>query len=414
VDLVYLDNAASTRPDPEVRAAMAEAEVQHYANPASAHRLGAAAARALGAAREAVARALGAEPGELVFTSGGTEANALGLLGAARRARGRHLIVTAIEHSSVLRTARRLVAESAAPGKLELDVVPVGPTGVVDPGALAAALRPDTAVVAVMLVNNELGTVQPVAEVARALDRAAAGMTGRRPHLHVDAVQAFCLHPFRLAALGADTVAVSAHKIHGPKGAGALWIRPGARVDPLWDGGEQERGLRSGTENLPAIVGFGRAAALGARAAAEGATTRVAGLRDDLEARIVAAVAAMVPGVRPTVAGAAGIARAAHISSLAFPGLPAEPLLHALEARGIIAAAGSACASKRRGPSHVLQAIGLDDDTAALRFSLSRDTTAAEVSAAVAALPAAVAEVKAVAQAGGRGGGVVAPGRGPG
>jgi cysteine desulfurase len=425
VDLVYLDNAASTRPAPEVRAAMAEAEAQHYANPASAHRLGAAAARALGAAREEVARALGAEPGELVFTSGGTEANALGLLGAARRARGRHLIVTAIEHSSVLRTARRLVAESATPGgtgvearqpygKLELDVVPVGPTGVGDPGALAAALRPDTAVVAVMLVNNELGTVQPVAEVARALARAAAGPTGRRPHLHVDAVQAFCLHPFRPAALGADTVAVSAHKIHGPKGAGALWIRPGARIDPLWDGGEQERGLRSGTENLPAIVGFGRAAALGARAAAEGATARVASLRDDLEARIVAAVAAMVPGVRPTVAGAAGIARAAHISSLAFPGLPAEPLLHALEARGIIAAAGSACASKRRGPSHVLQAIGLDDDTAALRFSLSRDTTAAEVAAAIAALPAAVAEVMAVAQAGGRGGGVVAPGRGPG
>jgi cysteine desulfurase len=248
-----------------------------------------------------------------------------------------------------------------------------------------------------MLVNNELGTVQPVAAIAQALDAFAARHNVRRPHFHVDAVQAFGLVPLRASRLGVDSLALSAHKIHGGKGAGALWLQPHARIAPLWDGGRQERGLRSGTENVPAIVGFGRAAALLRAGLAAGVPERIASLRDELEAR----VAADIPGARRTVEGPTG-SRAPHISSLAFPGLPAEPLLHALEARGVLASAGSACAAKTRGPSHVLRAVGIDDDTAVLRLSLSRETTAEDVARAVAALTEAVAELRDDADAGAR------------
>jgi cysteine desulfurase len=375
--LIYLDNAASTRPADEVVAAMAEAARAHYANPASAHTAGAAASRALEAARGEVAAALDVEPEELVFTSGGTEADALGLLGAARAARGRHIVVSALEHPAVMRAAEALVAAGAT-----LDVVSPGPDGVVRAEAVAAAIRPDTAVVAVMLVQNEIGTVQPIAEIARLLgpDRR------RRPHLHVDAVQGFGLLRLRPRALGADSLALSAHKLHGPRGAGALWVRPGARLEPLWIGGGQERGRRGGTENLPAIVGFGRAVALTRLSLEAGGAAAVATLRDRLEAGALTAVA----GARPTVTGAA---RAPHIASLAFPGLPAEPLLHALEARGVLASAGSACASRTAGPSPTLKAIGVDDHTGVLRFSLSRDTTQADVDGAITALAGAAREV---------------------
>lgn len=381
--VIYLDNAASTRPADEVVEAMIEAARALYANPASAHTAGAAATRALDAAREEVAAALAVEPEEIVFTSGGTEADALGVLGAARAARGRHVVISALEHPAVTRAAEALVA-----GGFTLDVVAPGADGVVRAEAVAAAVRPDTAVVAVMLVQNEIGTLQPIGEIARQI----AGLFGpdarRRPHLHVDAVQAFGLLRLRPRALGADTLALSAHKLHGPRGAGALWIRAGARVEPLWIGGGQERGRRGGTENLPAIVGFGRAVALGRRALDAGADVAVAALRERLEAAVLAAV----PGARPTVSGAA---RAPHIASLAFPGLPAEPLLHALEARGVLASAGAACASRTAGPSPTLKAIGVDDRTGVLRFSLSRTTTAADVDGAVTALRDAASEVAA-------------------
>jgi cysteine desulfurase len=378
--MIYLDNAASTAPAEEALAAMVEAARALPANPASAHAAGAAAARALEAARAELAAAIDAEPAEIVFASGGTEADALGVVGAARAARGRHLVVSALEHPAVTRAAEALAAEGFA-----VDVVAPGPDGVVRAEAVAAAVRPDTAVVAVMLVQNELGTLQPVAEIARLL-----GAGPRRPHLHVDAVQAAGLVPLRPRARGADTIALSAHKLHGPRGAGALWVRPGVRLRALWVGGGQERGLRGGTENLPALVGFARAATLARKARAAGAAEAVARRRDRLEAEALAAVAATAPGARPTVAGAP---RAPHIASLAFPGLPAEPLLHALEARGVYASAGSACASKTVGPSPALKAIGVDDRTGVLRLSLSRDTTDADVDEAVRALAGAVAEI---------------------
>jgi cysteine desulfurase len=378
--MIYLDNAASTEPAPAVLDALRATAAELYAN------RGAAAARALEQARGEVAAALDVEPGELTFTSGGTEADALGVLGAARAARGRHLVVGAIEHPAVMRCAEALAAEGWTVDR-------IGPSadGVVSADAVASAVRPDTAMVALMLVNNELGTRQPVAEVARRLgavvgDRKRPG----RPHLHVDAVQAFGLSRLRPRALGADSVAVSAHKLHGPRGVGALWLRPGARLAPLWIGGGQERGLRGGSENLPAIVGFGVAANLAGAALAAGVEEKVAALRDRFERSALAALAGIVPGARPTVTGAA---RAPHIASLAFPGLPAEPLLHALEARGVLASAGSACASRTAGPSPTLKAIGVDDRTAVLRFSFSRLTADTEADAAVAALADAAREL---------------------
>ncbi len=359
---------------------MTQVARDHFANPSSAHAFGAAAARLLEQAREEVATWLGARPAEILFVSGGTEANALAVLGAAAAGRGRHLVTTAIEHPAVLRSIELL----AGRGFEVTRVAPAG-DGRVRAADVLAAVRPDTALCAVMLVNNELGTLQPVAEIAAGL-RAA----GARAQLHCDAVQAAGLVALDVRELGVDTLAVSAHKLHGPRGAGALWVRPGARLAPLWEGGRQERGLRSGTENLPALVGFARAATL-ARSTREGAAL-LAGRRDRLEQEI----AARLPRSSPTVP--AGTPRAPHIASVRLPGLPAEPILHALEARGVQASAGSACATRTRGPSHVLQAIGVSEDAAVLRFSLARTTTDEEVVAAARALAEAVEEVAAVAQ----------------
>jgi cysteine desulfurase len=382
--MIYLDNAASAPPAPEVLTAMTAAAGSLFGNPSSAHGLGAAATRALDEARTQVAALLRASPQDIVFTSGGTEADALAVLGVAGAARGRHVVVSAIEHPAVLRSAELLTARG-----FRVTLVAPGRDGVVTAATVAAAVESDTALVAVMLVNNELGTVQPVSAIARLLAATAA-----RPHLHVDAVQAAGFLPLSVQALGADTVAISGHKFHGPKGAGALWIRKGAKLVPLWDGGRQERGLRSGTENVPACVALGRAAAL--VLAAEADIDRMATLRDRLEARIFASL----PGSAPTVAP--GTPRAPHIASITIPDLPGEPLLHALEARGVFVSAGSACASRTRGPSHVLAAIGVPDSAAVLRLSLSRFTTSAEVDAAASALCEAVAEVAEVAGAGRR------------
>jgi cysteine desulfurase len=377
--MIYLDHAASTPPAADVLDAMTQAAREHFANPSSAHALGAAAARALEQARQQVAALLAAEPAEVVFTSGGTEADALGVIGGARGARGRHLVVSAIEHPAVLRSVQQLAGDG-----YEVSLVAPGRNGILGPAEVAAAIRPDTALCAVMLVNNELGTLQPVAEIARAVR--SAGFAGP---IHCDAVQAAGLLPVQPRSLGVDTLAISAHKFRGPRGAGALWVRAGARIRALWDGGRQERGLRSGTENLPAFAGMARAALL-ARSMAPNAAA-IGQLRDRLEA----AIATRLPHSRPTVP--AGTARAPHIASVLLPDLPAEPILHALEARGVHASAGSACATRSRQPSHVLRAIGVTDDAAVLRFSLGPDTTEAEVMAAAAALAEATAEVAEVA-----------------
>jgi cysteine desulfurase len=370
---IYLDNAATTQVAPAVAEAILACLREDFGNPSSAHHLGVAAARRVARAREALLEALRDErgrAGDVIWTSGGTEADALGVAGAARArgSRARHIVVTAIEHPAVLGTAKLLEAEG-----FTTTIVPCSPSGVVSPDAVAAAVGDGTAVVACMLVNNELGTVQPVAEVTRAVRARRAGV-----HVHCDAVQALGKIIVDAPALGVDSLAVSAHKLHGPKGAGALWLKKGARLSPLWSGGGQQQGLRSGTENVPGIVGLAEAARLATSALAESGP-RVAALRDHLVAEVLAAI----PGARDNAAGAP---RVPHIASLAFPGVAAEPLLHALEARGIYVSAGAACASRGHGPSHVLKAIGLSEDAGTLRVSLAAATTAEEIDVAIRAL----------------------------
>jgi cysteine desulfurase len=377
---VYLDNAASTPPSPEVVEAVARAMREHYANPSSLHALGAAAARALASAREEVAQLIHAEADEIVFTGSGTEANALGVIGAARAARGRHVVISSIEHAAVFNSARALIDEGFA-----VDEVIPQKDGCLTVDAVLAAVKPETSVVAVMLINNEVGASQPVADIARAL-RAL----GRRIHFHVDAVQFAGLEPLDVRTKGADSIAISSHKLHGPKGIGALWLRKSKRVNALYEGGGQERGLRSGTENLPAAVGFG-VAAKQAREVGKQAAMRVRELRDQLEAAIFRAVPQAAPALPPSAP------RAPHIAAILLPGLPAEPVLHALETRGVFASEGAACASHSREPSRVQRALGIPASSGMLRFSLSRLTTADAIETAAKALAESVAEVAKVA-----------------
>ena len=374
--IAYLDNAASTPPLPEVVETVTRTMREHFANPSSLHGPGAAATRALTVAREQVAALLHGAPDELIFTGGGTEANALGFVGAARASRLRHLVLSSIEHAAVFDSARRLIEDGWQKSEVSPDKA-----GQVTVASVLAAVRPETSVVTVMLVNNEIGTLQPVAAIARAL----RGL-GRKLHLHVDAVQAAGVLPIDVRSLGADSVAISAHKLHGPKGIGALWLRKGRRLVPLYGGGGQERELRSGTENLAAAAGFGVAAT--AVLADAGATERVRSLRDQLEDLIFAKIARAAPAVPPASE------RAPHIASILLPGLPAEPVLHALEARGVYASEGAACSTRSHEQSRVLRALSVPPSTGALRFSLSRSSTAAEIAHAARALAEAVAEIE--------------------
>jgi cysteine desulfurase len=370
--MVYLDNAATTRVAPEVVRVIESCLRDDFGNPSSAHRVGIAAEARVKAARATLLAALGDEGhGDVLWTSGGTEADALGILGAARaRARrGKHLVVSAIEHPAVLGAAKQLEAEG-----FTTTLVPVTREGVVTPEAVVAAMTDETVVVAVMLVNNELGTIQDVGAIAR-----AARARRSDAHVHCDAVQGLGKVPLSAPALAVDSLAVSAHKLHGPKGAGALWLRKGARIQALWSGGGQQGGLRSGTLAVPMIAALAEAARLAtAEPGARAEASRVTGLSQ----RFVDEVLAAGLGASLNCPGP----RVPHIVSIALPRVPAEPLLHALEARGIYVSAGSACASQHKGPSHVLQAIGLPDDVGTLRVSFSRETTDEEVALAARAL----------------------------
>ncbi len=392
VRAVYLDNSATTRARPEVVRAVVSALEETYGNPSSPHGLGFRAERLVKEAREAVARALGAEPGEVVFTSGGTEANNLALVGAAHalRRRGRRVITTRVEHPSVLRACERLEEEG-----FEVVYLPVDRLGLISPADMAAALTPDTILVSIQHVNNEVGTVQPLPEVARVLGRgpgAPAGAGTGLPLWHVDAVQSLGKLSLDVRRLGVDLVSLSAHKIHGPKGCGALYVRTGVKLRPLLVGGGQEGGLRAGTENVPGIAGFGAAVRL-ALAEREEAAARLAALRDRLAEGILRAV----PQARLNGALAGRPSEAApHIVSVAFPGLRGEVLVHALEERGVYASTGAACSARRHAASHVLRALGLDPAAVegTLRFSLSPLNTEEDVDAAVAAVGEAVAALR--------------------
>jgi Cysteine sulfinate desulfinase/cysteine desulfurase and related enzymes len=370
----YFDNSATTKPCPEAVRAVTEALTEDWGNPSSLHSLGVNAHRRLQAARLSVAKALGAEPDRVFFTSGGTEADNWALFSAARKLgrRGKHIITTRIEHHAVLHPLRELEAQG-----FELTYLAPEADGTVSLEALRAALRPDTILVSVMLVNNEVGSVLPVQSMAKLTHRLAPEAL-----FHTDAVQGFLKLPFRASSLEADLISVSSHKVHGPKGAGALWVRKGLSLPPFLQGGGQESGLRSGTEAVPNLLGFG--------AACEAALPT---LREDLarenalKERIRAGLAAL-DGVVLN-----GAQTAPHIVSFAVPGLRSQGLINCLQDRGVYVSAGSACAKGHR--SHVLEAMGLPPAVidGSVRASLSRFTTEEDADALIEAVREAAARL---------------------
>lgn len=360
---IYLDHGATTPLDPRVVDKMLTYLRGTFGNPSSGHVFGREAREGIEKARVRVARGLGADPREIIFTSGGSEANYLALRGAAyaNRERGRHIVASQIEHHSVLDTCRDLEREG-----FEVSWVPVDEWGLVDPGDVAAVLRPTTILVSVMLANNEVGTIQPVGEIA-ALARTAGALC------HTDAVQGFGKMAVNVRELGVDLLSISAHKIYGPKGAGALYLRNGTNWRPLNYGGGQEWGRRPGTENVAGIAGLGMAAEL-AVAELETEAARVGALRD----RLVEQVLLRVPGARLTGHRERRIPHNAHFL---IAGVAGFELLAGLDAEGVAVSAASACAAGSGAPSHVLQAMGVPNELAmgAVRVTLGRGNTTEEV-----------------------------------
>ncbi len=360
-DFIYLDYNATTPVDALVAAATNEAMRRLWGNPSSGHRLGRQARQAVEEARAQVAACLGARSEEIVFTSGGTEADAWAVLGTVEARGGGHVVVTAVEHAAVLAPAREL----ARRGRIRLSELPVDRTGQVDLGQLADVLAPDTVLVSVMLANNEVGTLQPVAEVAALCHRHGV-------ICHTDAAQAVGKIPVSVDQLGVDLLTVAAHKLYAPKGIGALYVRSGTPLAPLFRGAGQEGGRRAGTESVPLIVALGQACALAVRdLTAESA--RLAALRDRLELLLGEGFPGLIRHGHPSE-------RLPNTSSVAFPGVDAHALLDALT-DAVAASAGAACHSGHRAPSHVLTAMGVDAGTAAatVRLSVGRFTTAADV-----------------------------------
>lgn len=375
---IYLDHAATTPVDPAVAQVMQPYLDAVFGNPSAVYRDGQVARAGVEEARRQVAALLKAEPASIFFTSGGSESDNWAIKGTAfaLRARGRHLITTAIEHPAVLGTCAFL--ERCG---FEITYLPVDSVGLVDPKALKAAIQDDTILVSVMAANNEIGTVEPIAELA-----AVAHAAGVR--FHTDAVQACGNVSMDVRALDVDLLSLSGHKFYGPKGVGALYVRPGCKLEPLIHGGEQERGRRAGTENTAAIVGIGAAAALAAADQAAGAR-REAALRDALIAGLTA-----IPGVRLT---GHPERRLPGNASFCFDDLRSEALLTALDLAGIEASGGSACTAGSLSPSHVLTAIGVPENRArnALRLTLGRGTTAKQIEQTVTAVRRIVERLRA-------------------
>ncbi|PTM59360.1 cysteine desulfurase family protein [Desmospora activa] len=364
--MIYLDNSATTRINPEVVRVMTDVMQNIYGNPASLHGLGGKAERLVTQARRALADTLRVSPSSLVFTSGGTESNNLAVKGAAYqfRQRGRHIVTTAVEHASVYEVMGQLKQEG-----WKVTVLPVDSLGRVDPQAVEEAVTEDTVLVSVMHVNNETGTIQPVQAIGERLRRYPKVL------FHVDAVQAFGKVPLQPQQWGVDLMTFSAHKFHGPKGAGALYIREGVRLTPLLVGGGQEEGFRSGTLNVPGIVGLSKAAVLAEQQRLE-ATNRWA----DWKESMLEQVSETLTGMRVN-GDVSRTGSAPHILSLSFPGLKSEVIVHALEEEGVIVSSKSACSSKGEKPSRILKAMGLSDEEAigAIRISMGMDTEANDI-----------------------------------
>jgi len=377
---IYLDYNATTPVDTAVLDAMLPYFADNFGNASSIHSPGQRARGAVDAARASVAALLGAKPSEIVFTSGGTEADNLALFGvvAASQETRKHIITTAIEHHAVLNTVQALEKSG-----VEVTYIPVGREGVVDPDAVRGALRPETILISVMYANNELGTIQAIEEIGRIAATAEV-------LFHCDAVQAAGKLPLDVNRLGVDLLSISAHKIYGPKGAGALYVRSGTPLEPQFYGGHHERDRRPGTENVPGIVGLGKAAEL-ARKNLQTDCARITTLRNRLEDALLEACGeARVNGDRAR--------RVSNTSNISFHAAGGEALVIALDLQGIACSTGAACSSGAVGPSHVLLAIGLSPDEArsSLRLSLGRTTTAEEVDQAIAVIPQVVERLRAL------------------
>jgi cysteine desulfurase len=381
---VYLDYNATTPVAPAVLEAMLPFLGENFGNAGSVHSAGQRARAAVDAARESVAALIGAKASEIVFTSGGTEADNLAIFGtiAASSKPRKHVITTAIEHHAILHSCEELERQG-----IDVTVVPVGrgpnSQGVVDPEDIRRALRPETILITVMHANNELGAIQPIEEISRIA--AEAGV-----RFHCDGVQSAGKVPLDVNRLGVDLLSISAHKFYGPKGVGALYVRTGTNLAPRFFGGHAERDRRAGTENVPGIIGIGEAAELARMLLAEDAA-RIAPLRDRLESALLERIPfARVNGDRSH--------RVPNTTNISFPGAAGEALLIALDLQGVECSTGAACSSGSTEPSHVLTAAGLsrDDARASLRFSLGRPTTAAEIDRAVEIIPGVVERIRAL------------------
>jgi cysteine desulfurase len=379
VQRIYLDHNATTPVDPAVIDVMTAALREEFGNPSSVHHFGQRAKAVMDQARSAVGALIGADAAEVVFTSGGTESDNFAIRGVAEaleKTGRRHLIATTIEHEAVLNTVKALAKRGWT-----TTLLPVGDTGIVNPKALEAALIDQTALVSVMHANNEIGTIQPIAELARLVHERGA-------LFHTDAVQTAGKIAVDVKALGVDLLSISAHKFYGPKGAGAIWIKRGLRLLPILHGGKHERSRRAGTENVAGIAGMGAAAAL-ARGKMAAEATRLSALRDRLEEGVLRAV----PG---TAINGARTPRVPNTTNISFDRIEAESLLIALDLEGVAVSTGSACSSGTLEPSHVLKAMGFPAHRAqnSIRFSLGAANTEAEVDRVIAILPGIVEKLR--------------------
>ena len=377
---IYLDHAATTPTDPLVVEAMKPLFTEMYGNPSSVHSSGSEARESVDAARSILAESLNCRAEEIFFTSGGTESNNLALKGIAWASedRGNHIITSAVEHHAVLEPCDFLEKR-----EFHITRLPVDADGRVDPAEVKSAIRPETTLISIMHANNEIGTIQPIQEIG------ALARENNIP-LHVDAVQTFGHLPIAVDEMGIDLLSVSAHKLYGPKGVGALYVRRGTRIESLLHGGNQERGLRASTENVPSIVGFGRAVEIAARRMSD----EHSHLRS-LQQEMIRGILDKIPHTR--LNGHADNRLPSNVN-VSFEGVSAEAVLLGLDLEGIAASSGSACATGVLEPSHVLLALGLSKESAegSLRFTMGRNTTEAEIDTLLDVLPGIVERLRSV------------------
>jgi cysteine desulfurase len=379
---VYLDNNATTPVLPEVLEAMRPYFGEHFGNASSIHHHGQETRGAVERARESVAKLLGCRASEIVFTSGGTEADNLAIFGLARA--GDHVITSTIEHHAVLNACKHLAKDREKYPETqgcEVTFVPVDGRGLVDPGDVRRAIRPNTKLISIMFANNETGVLQPVAEIAQIAAEADV-------YFHTDAVQAAGKIPIDVNKIGCDLLTISGHKIHGPQGVGALFVRKGTKLEPMLYGGSHERSRRAGTENVPGIVGLGKAAELAVAGFEHDDDRNMAAARDRLERELL--------DIEATGLNAEDAPRVPNTANIYFDGIEGEALVIALDLKGLAVSTGAACSSGAIEPSHVLTAMGLSRDRAkaSIRFSLGKQNTAEDVDFALGLIPETVARLR--------------------